>query len=38
MKWESAKKSERIFFFFTARIRNDDMIAQSFGISKDTFH
>ncbi len=38
MKWESAKKSERILSQPTARIRNDDMIAQSFGISKDTFH
>lgn len=38
MKWELAKKSERTLSQPATRIRNDDVIAQSFGIGKDTLH
>ena len=38
MKWEAAKKSERTLSQPATRIRNDDVIAQSFGIGKDTLH
>ena len=35
MKWEAAKKSEKTLSQPATRIRNDDVIAQSFGIGKD---
>ena len=38
MKWEAAKKSEKTLSQPATRIRNDDVIAQSFGIGKDTLH
>ena len=38
MKWEAAKKSEKTLSQPATRIRNDDVIAQSFGIGKDTMH
>ena len=38
MKWEAAKKSEKTLSQRATRIRNDDVIAQSFGIGKDTLH
>lgn len=38
MKWESAKKSEKTLSQPATRMRNDDVIAQSFGIGKDTLH
>lgn len=38
MKWEAAKKSERILSQPATRMRNDDAIAQCFGIGKDTLH
>ena len=38
MKWEAPKKSERTLSQPATRIRNDDVIAQSFGIGKDTLH
>lgn len=38
MKWEAAKKSEKTLSQPAKRIRNDDVIAQSFGIGKDTLH
>ena len=38
MKWEAAKKSERTLSQPATRMRNDDVIAQSFGIGKDTLH
>ncbi len=38
MKWELAKKSERTLSQPATKIRNDDVIAQSFGIGKDTLH
>ena len=38
IKWEAAKKSERTLSQPATRIRNDDVIAQSFGIGKDTLH
>ena len=38
MKWEAAKKSEKALSQPATRMRNDDVIAQSFGIGKDTLH
>ena len=38
MKWEVAKKSEKTLSQPATRMRNDDVIAQSFGIGKDTLH
>lgn len=38
MKWEAAKKSEKTLSQPATRMRNDDVIAQSFGIGKDTLH
>ncbi|WP_243148126.1 ParB/RepB/Spo0J family partition protein [Bittarella massiliensis (ex Durand et al. 2017)] len=38
MKWEAAKKSEKTLSQPATRMRNDDVIAQGFGISKDTLH
>lgn len=38
MKWEAAKKSEKTLSQSAIRMRNDDVIAQSFGIGKDTLH
>lgn len=38
MKWEAAKKSEETLSQPATRMRNDDVIAQSFGIGKDTLH
>lgn len=38
MKWEAARKSEKTLSQPATRIRNDDVIAQSFGIGKDTLH
>ena len=38
MKWEAAKKSEKILSQPATRMRNDDVIAQSLGIGKDTLH
>ncbi len=38
MKWDAAKKSEKTLSQPATRIRNDDVIAQSFGIGKDTLH
>ncbi|SCH55863.1 Probable chromosome-partitioning protein parB [uncultured Ruminococcus sp.] len=38
MKWEAAKKSERTLSQPATRMRNDDVIAQSFGIGKDTLY
>ena len=35
-KWEAAKKSEKTLSQPATRMRNDDVIAQSFGIGKDT--
>ena len=38
MKLKAAKKSEKTLSQPATRIRNDDVIAQSFGIGKDTLH
>ena len=38
MKWEAAKKSEKTLSQPATRMRNDNVIAQSFGIGKDTLH
>ena len=38
MKLEAAKKSERILSQSATKMRNDDVMAQSFGIGKDTLH
>ncbi|ERJ00789.1 ParB-like protein [Clostridium sp. ATCC 29733] len=38
MKWEAAKKSEKTLSQPATRMRNDDVIAQSLGIGKDTLH
>ena len=38
MKWEVAKKSEKTLSQPATRMRNDDVIAQSLGIGKDTLH
>ena len=38
MKLKAAKKSEKTLSQPATRIRNDDVIAQSFGVGKDTLH
>jgi len=38
IKWEAAKKSEKTLSQPATRMRNDDVIAQSFGVGKDTLH
>lgn len=38
MKWDAAKKSEKTLSQPATRMRNDDVIAQSFGIGNDTLH
>ena len=38
MKWDVAMKSEKTLSQPATRVRNDDVIAQSFGIGKDTLH
>ena len=38
MKWEAAKRSEKTLSQPATRMRNDDIIARNFGISKDTLY
>lgn len=38
MKWEAAKGTAKALSQPATRMRNDDVIAQSFGIGKDTLH
>ena len=38
MKWEAAKKSEKTLSQPATKMRNDDVMAQSFGVGKDTLH